>query len=249
MRERLRNPYNWFLLVLVLINLLPFLAPIFMELAKTMPAFQYPAKAIYFIYSFTCHQFHHRSLHVYDHQCAWCARDVGIWLGILLIAIVAKYKGIKGIRWYWVTPFVIPMLLDGGIQTLATIFEINPQGIVGDVLYMSSNFSRFMTGAIFGIGISLWISPAFLSSLKPLSDNVRNKKQEASIVAATVLGSMVVIYVLLVGIWAGTSSNYLPSDALDSIVRTPVSDFYIRRENGVCPTTNEELLNIECFFE
>ncbi len=235
--------YNVFIGVIALIAILPILAPILLKLSESYQVFLWPARAVYFLYSFTCHQFHHRSLHIFDYQFAWCARDTGIWLGILAGAIYSRRQDVPNLPWYWVLPFIVPIALDGGIQTLATIFGIqNPTGITGDILYVSNNFTRFLTGAIFGLGVGLVITP-FLVDVKPkfaaLKINYLGK-------LALMFLPLLVFYVLSVQTWRLTSNNELPSDALDTAVKTPVAELFLRRQNGACPTEGEEIVSFNC---
>ncbi|MFQ5493435.1 MAG: DUF2085 domain-containing protein [Candidatus Dojkabacteria bacterium] len=151
------NFFNIFIGFLVVINVLPFLAPLLASWGWTLPS-----AIIYNIYSFFCHQFAWRSVHIHDFQVAWCTRDMFIWGALLFVALLAKYKNIQGIKWYWLIPFTIPIALDGGVQTVATILGFSN----AQPLYMSTNFLRMITGAFFGMGIGLWMLP----TLKELSD-------------------------------------------------------------------------------
>src|SRR5260221_5462908 len=154
MKSAFSNFYNWYLGILSLLVSLPVLAPVLLKLGLTNAA-----KIIYFIYSFFCHQFASRSIHLYDYQYAWCSRDTGIWFGVTAIAYLIKYRKIKPIKWYWVLPFIIPIALDGGIQTIFTILNIQGSGsIIESPMYISNNLVRFITGPFFGIGLSLWVS-------------------------------------------------------------------------------------------
>jgi uncharacterized membrane protein len=235
------NFYNWFLIILGLIIVLPFLAPIFLHFNLDLPA-----KFIYFIYSFTCHQFHHRSLHLFDHQCAWCARDTGIWMAIFFVALLVKFDKLKSIRWYWVIPFIVPMALDGGVQTIFTMLNVEPFGTnSGAPLYISNNFVRFLTGSLFGLGISWWISP----TLKTVDlTNEKSLSRPTLKILSVCMACFLFFYFILVGFWSITSKSYRPSDILDSAVKTPSEDFFARRVNAVCPTTSEDLFAFDCFF-
>lgn len=152
----INNHYFTILIVfLIILNLAPFLAPIFAHIG-----WKGPSKFIYTIYSFFCHQLHWRSLHIYDYQCAWCTRDTFIWGAILAVALIVKFYKVKTIRWYWVLPFVIPIALDGGIQTIATIMGYDDE----DPFYMSTNTMRMLTGGLFGTGLGLWLMPLLKES-------------------------------------------------------------------------------------
>lgn len=244
---KIQNFYNFYLGFLTVLVSLPVLAPVFLRLGLELAA-----KVIYFIYSFFCHQFATRSIHLYDFQYAWCSRDTGIWLGVALVAWLVKFKKIKPIKWYWVIPFVIPIALDGGIQTIFTMLNFtNGGGLSGIPLYSSNNFVRFLTGAFFGIGLSLWISGSLLeeteSSQSVKAERINIKTQIKSIVIAFV--SLIVFYIALVGLWSISSTKVLPSDFADSVVRLQGKNFFERRADGICPTTGvEDAFSIDCFF-
>ncbi len=257
-----RNLYNYYLLFLGLLAGLPMLAPILAKLGESISLFEIPAKAIYFVYSFTCHQFDHRSLHLFDYQFAWCARETGLFLSFLVVSILIKYFKIKRISWYWVVPFMLGWLLDGGIQTVATwIVGLNSTASLNDPIYVSGDLTRFMSGALFGIGLALFISTFMYSGFNEnRPDNrvnisaTRSKLVELLFstkyrVVITSVVLMLTIYTALIGLWGATSTKHKPSDLWDSEVRTPVTDFYIRRADGLCPTTTSDLFNIPCFFK
>lgn len=267
MRNWFKSPYNIFLTFLLFVNGLPFLAPIFLKLSEVSQIFTLPANAIYFLYSMLCHQFHHRSIHLFDNQLAWCTRDVGIWMGMLIGAVAIKYLGVKGIKWYWVIPFTIPIALDGGIQTVATFLEIGVTGATGDPLYISNNLARFVTGMLFGLGASLWLSQTILNSLEPnksaqpkldieteVSVGAPGTRLFAELIKTSfrrvslLFAGLILVYVGLVGLWDITSQEYLPSDALDTAVKTPATDFFERRVNGACPAGVDDILALDCFF-
>ena len=150
------NMYNLFLVFLVVLNVLPWLAPVFTHLG-----WKAPAKVIYSVYSFLCHQFAWRSIHVADHQCAWCARDTFIWGAVLAIALIVKLYRVKALKWYWVIPFVIPIALDGGVQTIAALVGFRSE----EPYYISTNMMRMATGGTFGIGLGLWMMPTLKEML------------------------------------------------------------------------------------
>lgn len=146
-----KNPFfDGLIISLFVLNLLPLLAPVLLHLGYTGAS-----HLIYQVYSFFCHQFHWRSLHIYDHQFAWCTRDVFIWMALLMVAIWVRFNNPKPIKWYWIIPFMIPIALDGGIQTIATIWGYSS----GVPYYMSTNIMRMLTGGFFGIGLGLVLFP------------------------------------------------------------------------------------------
>jgi len=235
--------FNIYLFLLVVLVILPILAPVFGYIGL-----DFIAKPIYLIYSFFCHQFSSRSLHFGDYQYAWCARDTGIWIGFLLTAISISLNKVPRIKWFYVIPFLIPIALDGGIQTVATIFNISPQGVLyGEPLYISSNLSRFITGSIFGIGFSMWISHLVKSSGDFKVKVVDIKKVLKSFFIILFLSFLV--YVFLVRLWDISSQNNKPSDFFDSAPKLPTGNFFSRRENAFCKTIGtDDLLNINCFL-
>jgi uncharacterized membrane protein len=240
------------IIFLITINVLPVLAPVFQSWGWDLPA-----RVIYFIYSFFCHQIHWRSLHIADHQCAWCARDMAIWGAFLVTATLIRVYQLKGLKWYQILPFMIPIGLDGGIQTIATGLGINN----GEPLYISSNLMRAITGSIFGMGLGATIMPVITklelgklrSQIRLGSGIVINQLFVFPIVFLTIMLG----YLGLIGVWNLTSDQYLPSNTFDSAVKVPADpDLWLqRRANGVCPVdiplTSAETpdpLAIDCFF-
>jgi len=246
--------YNWYLLTISALAALPILAPVLLKLGL-----EFPAKIIYFVYSFFCHQFATRSIHIYDYQYAWCSRDTGIWLGVALVAWALKLKKIKPIKWYWVIPFVVPIALDGGIQTIFTMLNLSYNGgLTGIPLYASNNLVRFLTGAFFGVGLSLWISGTFIEDLIEVKEEKKTvelkgwKKILSDSQAKMVLiimGILLGFYLFCVGLWQLTSNKIVPTNSADSAVKLQDSNFFERRANAVCATKGvDDLFSFECFF-
>ncbi len=252
LRNFLKNFYNVYLTGLTILVSLPVLAPVLLKLGL-----EGPAKVIYFIYSFFCHQIAYRSFDLFDYQFAWCSRDTGIWLGIWITAILLKFNKIKGIKWYWVLPFMVPIALDGGLQTIFTMFNISSSGaLLGMPLYVSTNFTRFMTGSVFGIGLSLWLSPLIkedvntvLDKAKELGNNTKGfLKSNISKILLLCL-CMIPLYLVIFGFWDLTSTVNKPLYPLDEVVKSPVEGFLARRQDAVCPTEGvQDFLNFDCFF-
>lgn len=234
MSRRFKNSltlFNVFLGLILLLNLFAFAAPVLLELGL-----ETPAKYIYIVYSFFCHQIHYRSLHLFDHQLAWCTRDTFIWLGLLFAGIFVKYRSVRPLKWYEVMLFVIPIALDGGIQLIATMLGFTSDG---DVFYVSTNLSRMLTGGFFGMGLGLWIFPMLREF-----DEVPQKIKKVSLRRAILVlyASMFVLYIMLVGLWGLTSSSYKPNNFLDSHERLPEDKdmWLVRRKNAVCETNATE---------
>jgi len=102
------------------------------------------AKGIYYLGDLNCHQLSHRSYEYNNNQMPFCARDVGIFLGLAIGFIVSLGRRIN-ITLPIIILSLIPIGLDGTIQ-LVTEYE-------------STNPKRIITGMIAGIatGISLKI--------------------------------------------------------------------------------------------
>lgn len=225
--------YNVFLTLILMLNLFSILPPFLMEIGL-----EEVAKPIYLVYSFFCHQIHYRSLHVFDYQFAWCTRDTFIWLGLLVSAISLKYFRIKDIKLYQVTLFVFPIALDGGVQLIATFLGLTSESL--DAFYVSTNFTRMLTGGFLGIGLGLWIFPV----LESVETQAKKTKKEISLwkLAGINFAVLFTIYFIFVGIWGVTSTEYVPENMLDHANRFPEdkSEWFLRRKNAVCPVNAEE---------
>lgn len=217
-----KNIFNSFIIFLLILNILPIVAPI-----AAHYHLHFISKPIYSIFFFTCHQFHWRSLHLFDYQFAWCTRDTFIWLAFLLTTLAVKFKLIKtGLSWYWIVPFMIPIAMDGGIQTIATIIGLRSN----EQFYLATNFSRMITGSIFGIGLGIIIAP-FLYEEQQLyqQDYAEISNAETSfskqnyfvllIKLAVIWICLFLIYLIFIQLWKITSPNYPPVEYTDQIVR------------------------------
>ena len=95
--------------------------------------------AIYLIGDGNCHQLSERSLYLNGNQMPFCARDVGIFLGlaigmlIVLLALPAVLLDRASIL------LALPILIDGGVQYVGGGYE-------------STNALRLLTGMLGGCG-------------------------------------------------------------------------------------------------
>ena len=102
------------------------------------------AKFIYYVGDLNCHQLSHRSYSYNDNQMSFCARDTGIFLGLVLGFMYASRKKIV-LTLPLVIAALLPIGLDGTIQLLTD--------------YESTNPKRLITGLIAGVvtGIAIKI--------------------------------------------------------------------------------------------
>jgi uncharacterized membrane protein len=252
------KPYNIYLLFLAVINITPVLAPVLYAAREASTVLGNIGKLIYLIYSFTCHQFAYRSIHLFDYQLAWCARDTGIWMGVLIGAVIARHHKYKGIPWFYVPALLLPMILDGGIQTIATILGIgsNFAGSTSSILYMSNNLTRFITGGLFGLGVSLWLSYWLIQGmqlqpgdkLEAATQQIKLWTKAAVKPVLTGLLALCLAYLGLIATWRITSTTNLPIDALDSAPKTPTNAIFERREHAPCQTGLEDLIAWDCWW-
>lgn len=159
-REKSNNAIRWVPALIVsflfFLNMLPILAPILACFGeKRISSF------IYWLYQFTCHQKASRSFFICDHQNGWCARCTFLWFATFASSVVSfYYKPIanyfKGLSFKAALVLVLPLVLDGGIQFIATIYSLYTRT---EPFYESTNSIRAITGALFGTGIGLFLFP------------------------------------------------------------------------------------------
>jgi len=100
------------------------------------------AAAIYWLGDANCHQLASRSYYLNGNQLPFCARDLGIFIGLVLglaLAFVIKVRPALLL----VILGLVPMAMDGGLQLLTN--------------YESTNPMRLVTGALAGVSIAFLI--------------------------------------------------------------------------------------------
>ncbi len=100
------------------------------------------AKFIYYVGDLNCHQLSHRSYSYNDNQMSFCARDTGIFLGLVMGFMYASRKRIV-LTLPLVIAALLPIGLDGTIQLLTD--------------YESTNPKRLITGLIAGVATGIAI--------------------------------------------------------------------------------------------
>jgi len=123
---------------------LPILAPYLMHIGHP-----FPAKIIYTVYSFLCHQLPERSFFFFGYQMAICQRCVAMYGSIFLAGFLFGLLrgGLQPLPWKVYILLNIPVAIDGVMQ------------LVG--LWESTWWLRTATGALFGIS-SVWLFYPYL---------------------------------------------------------------------------------------
>lgn len=102
------------------------------------------AKSIYYLGDLNCHQLSHRSYVYNDNQMSFCARDTGIFIGLVLGFTYASRKKII-LTLPLVMAALIPIGLDGTIQLLTDYESTNPKRLI----------TGLIAGAVTGIAVKI----------------------------------------------------------------------------------------------
>lgn len=113
------------------------------------------AAAVYWAGDANCHQLASRSYFLNGNQMPFCARDLGLFAGLVLGMAVALFTQVRP-RLYLVALGFVPMALDGGWQLLTD--------------YESNNAVRLLTGILAGVSAAMLIHLLALSYKQSLSD-------------------------------------------------------------------------------
>ena len=92
-----------------------------------------------------CHQRPERSFFLYGYQFPLCARCTGVLVGYLSAFLMLAFGCLVPVLLCLI--FIVPLILDGGIQLILNI--------------LSNNIRRFVTGIVFGIGFVQLIANFF----------------------------------------------------------------------------------------
>ena len=94
------------------------------------------AAAVYWLGDANCHQIAERSFFLNGNQMPFCARDVSIFVGLVIGLVLALFANPRPNLWLVMLGFV-PIALDGGAQIMLD--------------YQSSNLLRAITGLLTGL--------------------------------------------------------------------------------------------------
>ena len=98
------------------------------------------SRVVYYLGDVNCHQLSHRSYSYNDNQMSFCARDTGIFIGLVLGFMYASRKKII-LTLPLIIAALLPIGLDGTIQLLTD--------------YESTNPKRLITGLIAGVATGI----------------------------------------------------------------------------------------------
>ena len=100
------------------------------------------AHGVYLIGDLNCHTLAERSIELNGNQMPFCARDVGLFLGLSIGMLAVLFLNPR-FSWLAVIIMAMPLVIDGGIQLL---FD-----------YESTNLLRTITGIIGGSAVALFL--------------------------------------------------------------------------------------------
>lgn len=139
----------WFALVLIG----PYLVPaghlpdlsgrvLFMDNQANIEGIDPVPRAVYTIGDFSCHQLQDRSYFLNGNELPFCARDVGIFGGLFIGALMSLFF-VLPMRWIWLAIGLAPMIVDGLVQAATS--------------YDSTNAVRTVTGMLAGAAIAIFV--------------------------------------------------------------------------------------------
>ncbi len=195
---------------------------------------------IYFLYQFLCHQRVWRSYHLFDYQIAFCAREVGLFSGLLISSIYVTYFKVPQKKFS--TTFLIliasliPIGLDGGIQAYSEILSSINNSIP---LYESLNFIRSLTGVLTGILVGYSVVPAILENKE---SEFKFKKSTLINLSLIFIASLLFVSIINAASYF-SSVKYRPSDIFwDVQYRYPGINYEITGNGGHTGVNNKRVL-------
>jgi uncharacterized membrane protein len=102
------------------------------------------ARSIYDFGDETCHQMNHRTLFINGNQMPLCARDIGIYVGFVIGALLVTFYVVE-LRIWWILGALIPIGADGLTQALTTYESNNPMRL------LTGGLAGMMTTMVIGI--------------------------------------------------------------------------------------------------
>jgi uncharacterized membrane protein len=126
------------------------------------------ASAIYWAFSFVCHQLPERSFHLDDHQFAVCSRCTGLYSGLALATLFYPLTrsltrtDTPSLRWLLLA--VVPLAVDFSLG----YFDI----------WANTQLTRFLTGALLGIVAVFYVMPGLVELSMWSARNTVTKRLE-----------------------------------------------------------------------
>lgn len=116
-------------------------------------------RAVYWIGDAQCHQLAERSYFLNGNQMPFCARDLGLFIGLAAASAFALFF------WFTVNPLLlliglVPLVVDGGLQLVTS--------------YESSNVLRLATGIVAGVALALILAQFLLALGNGRADSQTN---------------------------------------------------------------------------
>jgi uncharacterized membrane protein len=115
------------------------------------------SREMYQFYSHICHQFDTRSLHLFGHKFAVCARCTAIYVGFLAGGVLSPLatRSIRDKSLSLMALAVVPMIADVGCDLVN--------------IHASTITTRLITGGIFGVGAALFLVPLLVEACSELT--------------------------------------------------------------------------------
>ncbi|MCX8035050.1 MAG: DUF2085 domain-containing protein [Candidatus Dojkabacteria bacterium] len=208
---------------LTVFTVLPALAPLFAYLG-----WNFLADPIYWVYQWFCHQRPWRSYHLFDYQYAMDARMMLMFGSMAVSAFVIHYFKVKPLnKWQsfiLAILLIAPLGIDGTIQAIAEV--LNSSNSIP--FYESTNLTRSVVGAIFGVGIAFALFPS-------LREQNEIGKPDSNFLSKLVVSFLISILFIpvIVFFWGITSNTYKPSSLLiDFEQRFPGYNYEITTSAG-----------------
>jgi uncharacterized membrane protein len=146
------------------------------------------AEAIYNFGDSSCHQLNHRSYFINGNQMPLCARDIGIYLGFAIGALIVTFFSVE-MRMWWILGSLVPIGVDGLTQMFTSYESTNP------VRLITGGLAGIMTTMVMGIMIyEIYITGQYkkqqkqhmsetppakpLTNEKPLDEKKKQEKPE-----------------------------------------------------------------------
>jgi uncharacterized membrane protein len=147
--------------------------------------------------------------------------------------LTAKYTNVKQLKWYIAILCVIPMALDGGIQTVAEVLTAGKNVVQ---FYESNNLFRMITGTVFGYGVGLWMWPMLKEGATFVKKEINIKINTAYLVGILLIANLF-IYVGMIAVWDITSPTIKPTNIFDSTAKPRATNIgrCLRAEDSTNP--------------